>query len=120
MAITSITVTELAYNTLATFPTAAAVAADTDYGNAYYAKVPVGSSSKLLIYITNTHASTAKDIGILAGTAYGSNGEAISLTDLDAGGVKIITVESAKYARGGYIIVSGESADIEVAAVQLP
>lgn len=123
MAASTVTIAKMTLNELKTMLTASdatAVASDSTYGAGYYVKVPVGDSAKLLILFFNSHGTNAYDIGILAGTAPGATDTAIALSDLAAGGCKAIVVESAKYARDGYIIASGETTSIKVAALQLP
>lgn len=119
MSAANITVTKLSFNTFETLPSYTACAADSSIGSSYYAKVPISSDERLLIMLQNSNSSAAKTVSIIKGNQYAAASEDVSIS-IGASSIKIITLESARYSNSGFIIISGDSADIKAAAIRLP
>ena len=115
MAYTQITPVLLSFETLAALPSTSAVDA-TDKG----AEIPMSrADQKLLIYLYNANATTAKTATFKAGSgALGMDDKPFSIP---AQGTKLLAVESGRHMRSnGKLLVIGETTDIQVGAVFLP
>jgi len=120
MGATAITPTALTLNTMADFPTAAAVDATAGAMIPFTAK----DDGKILLYLVNSDSSNAENVTIKKGD--GVQAAAADYTvSVAASGVKILVVETGKYGfvkdatYKGHIRVTG-TADVDVAAVILP
>jgi len=115
MAYTQITPVLMSFDTPAALPTTSAVDS-TGKG----AEIPMSrGDQKLLIYIYNANAATAKTATFKAGSgALGMDDKAFSIPSQ---GTKLLAVESGRYMQSnGKLLVVGESTDIQVGAVFLP
>ena len=119
MAMTEVKNTELIRNEAKEIETAVAVDGTAGASVNYTNK----SDGRILLMITNAHASDAKKATILKGNALqGTEDLEISVP---AGKTYGIVVESGKFGNvygenKGKVIVQGESTDIKVQAVELP
>ena len=119
MAMTEVKNTELIRNEAKEIETAVAVDGTTGASVNYTNK----SDGRILLMITNAHASDAKKATILKGNAL-QGVEDLEIS-IPAGKTYGIVVESGKFGNvygdnKGKIIVTGESTDIKVQAVELP
>lgn len=76
-------------------------------------------NERIMFIISNTEASTAKDVKVLKPTSGGYAAADVDLTlSLAAGAQAVVFVESAKYANSdGSIVLAGGSANVKAVAV---
>lgn len=78
---------------------------------------------KYLILVTNSHASAAKSVTIKTGNGIQSGADLTK--SIDAGDFHIVAIDSGRFKNvtgtdKGKVVITGTSADIEVAVFRLP